>query len=36
MGNQFYFQTQIEEYGMQVILLSGLARDAIRTEYVEF
>ena len=36
MGNRIDFQTQIEDFGMQVLLLSGLPRTAITTEYVEF
>lgn len=36
MGNKIDFQTSIEDCGMEVLLLSGLPRSAISTEYVEF
>jgi len=36
MGNKIDFQTLIEDYEMQVILLSGLPRSVIATDYVQF
>lgn len=36
MGNQIDFQTRIEDYGMQLLLLSSLPRSAITTEYIDF